>query len=76
MTQSQRQAGAGHLPIILDRAISECGAWTVLKAALMALLWGQDRAARRDPRGLNAHLRRDIGMPQAGHPRRADRFRF
>ncbi|AWD20687.1 hypothetical protein [Fuscovulum blasticum] len=48
----------------IDAAIALHGARKVLVAALLALLRGRMRKARPpDARGLNNHLRADIGLP-------------
>lgn len=46
-------------PISLDLVIDQHGPWRVLRAALFALLKGPERR----PLPLNAHIRRDIGLP-------------
>ncbi|MCR8726589.1 hypothetical protein [Frigidibacter sp. ROC022] len=76
MTHMPTRAGAGHLPINLEQAIAEHGAWKVLVAALRALLRGTGSTRAHDARRLSDHLRRDIGIPRVDHLPRNDGFRF
>ena len=58
----------------IEAAIRDHGAFRVLVHAALALL--RPRPAAWGPDHLTGHLRRDIGLPQAGPPPRLHPFRF
>jgi hypothetical protein len=66
MTYDDAKAGLPPVPSI-DAVLAAHGAGKVLAAAVTALLRGRFRKTRPpDARCLSNHLRRDIGLPQAG----------
>ncbi|MCD7059196.1 hypothetical protein [Pelagibacterium xiamenense] len=57
------RADAGVPHISIENLIAEHGPWRVLRAALVALIWSEERKKRRIARHLPDYLRADVGLP-------------
>ncbi|WP_404406033.1 hypothetical protein [Pelagibacterium halotolerans] len=57
------RADAGVPHVSIENLIAQHGAWRVLRAALVALIWSEERKKRRIARHLPNYLRKDVGLP-------------